>query len=55
MGDPACCPALDSFDLVNNFIGMRAPYGGGILNLRPYKSLICCLTYAFMFGAYISA
>ena len=35
-------------------VGMRAPYRGSILYLKPYKDLICCLTYAFMFGAYIS-
>ena len=54
MGDPACCPALDSLDLIYVFVSTRVPYRGGILYLRPNKSLICCLTYAFMFGAYIS-
>ena len=47
MGDTVCCPALASFDLIYVFIG--------VLNLRPYKSLICRLMFAFMFGVYISA
>ena len=55
MGDPACCSWLDSFDLIYVLIGMRAPYRGGILYLRPYNGLVCCLTYAFMFGEYMSA
>ena len=54
MNDPACCPSLDSFDLIYVLIGMRAPYRGGVLYLRPYTGLVCCLTYAFMFCAYIS-
>ena len=37
VADLPCSPSLDHFYLMNVFLCIRAPQGGGILNLKPNK------------------
>ena len=37
------------------YVGLVAPYRGGIVYLGPYYCVVSCLTYAFVFGLNFSS
>ena len=52
--DPSGCSSLYFFNLIYIGLGIWAPHRGGKLDLGSNKSIIGCLSYAFMFSASVS-